>query len=334
MSDSPTHEPFKPRLGVVLYYENTSKFASITTELGVVSQFGLFQAYGEGKDITKAVKEWIKTERLDRVLWWILPRRVETVREIQISTPEVRHGVYNWDEPHIWRSDTNWGEKTKLMDVVMVSCSSSLARYPARTPKFRVDPGVDLKHFRPSTGRRRYLYDVSLICTNLYEDTRRFPMQLVSRPKILALLAEKLPHARVALFGPEGFREQYPRIYAGMLSYEDLPRAISQSAVNLCTHVETEEEGYLNERVAQVLACGGLLLTDQVAGSESFLRPGRNCILMDLRSLDRQLESLVQSPRSYDPVRKAARETAEERFSAKGFAQKLLKGFEVCEGSS
>lgn len=249
-------------------------------------------------------------------LWWTLNIDPSDFYKIVSKNKTVKHIYFNWDEPYNWKP-CNLSSKAKYLDISLITCSETTERYINSGTKhsYCVYPGYCPELHKPywlSGEPIQYLYDISFICTNLYQDKTQYPDQIVDRKKLVDTIYnnQKVYGYTFAIFGPEQFKEMYPDSYKGFIKYNDTSDMMNRSRINLCTHVVGNKKGYLNERVFLILGSGGLLLIDPLPGVEDILVNGENCLMIDQTRILRQIKLILSNYEYYHKVKQNAYKTA------------------------
>lgn len=239
------------------------------------------------------------------VLWWTLNIEKVDLECLKNYDQTTRHVYFNWDEPYNW-THVDAENKAKYLDIAFITCAETVNRYIEAGTKhaYCLYTGFEPTKHKPMTFDS-YLYDVSFICTNLYEDETLYPDQIVNRKKIIDNLynnQDKYGYT-FALFGSEKFEEMYPKSYKGFVKYDDAPEIFNRSKINMCTHVVGNKKGYLNERVFLIMACMGLLMVDPV--SSDILVNGHNCItMMNENKIIHQVSKILKNYAKYETIKR------------------------------
>lgn len=259
------------------------------------------------------------------VVWWnwvCMP--IDALAADRATNTDTRHVMFNWDDPFCWRVATNrTAERAALMDAVFVSSSARLGAY---TAAMRPDATVQLLYPPVSAathapGRSltsaRVRPDVVFIFTNLYTDRVFTDVEVPIRRQPLLQALEAADDLVLHVYAPPSYQAQFPRSYKGEISYHINAAVFEHAALALSTHV-IQAENYLNERCMTILASGGVLLVDDIAGhGNGLLRHGENCVIMDCTSTDAAMATIRQW-RGADTaaIRAAGIATAREHFDA------------------
>lgn len=213
------------------------------------------------------------------LLWWYVGGiSPELIRRMMLAADGASvhgraiHVMYNWDDPYVWTDGSNdMKSKAPLFDVALVSCQESCAWYVnagVRMAAVYCLPGFDPEVQTTKDGSGiddSGSVDVSICCTNLYENKKTFPEQLSPSRKAIVDAFAAQSDVTFRIYGPAtAFAEKYKENYGGELRYTDTHKAFANSRLNICTHVVGNRMGYMSERVSLVLGSGGLLWMDRV----------------------------------------------------------------------
>jgi spore maturation protein CgeB len=133
----------------------------------------------------------------------------------------------------------------------------------------------------------------------------------------LACVEKTLPFAPL-IVGDAGWKEQLgnPNAWRHLKRldyYRDLPRFYPRSTVNFnCTSLQMK--GAVNQRVFDVPACGGFLITDHREQLEALFEPGTECITYDDQAA---IPELIRQYLSDTPGRTAVVQAARARILAR-----------------
>lgn len=306
----------KKRLIIVTYYGIYEQFIYVKKGLELmdyeVYNFSYTQTVNEGGSVYDGMKDMINKIRPNYILWWVFNIDANVLYNITQIDTKIRHLYYNWDEPYNW-IHVDAESKAKYLSSAFITCQETVSKYigAGTLHAYCLYPG-----YSPSVhyvmDNIEYKYDVSFICTNLYENLTEYPDQIVNRKKIVEDLydAHKNKEIIFALFGPDKFKSMFPEAYQGFIKYDDTCRAFNESKINLCTHVVGNKKGYLNERVFLILASGGLLLIDPIPGVDDILINGYNCIFINKNRIIQQVRRILDNYDKYQNIKKNAVETA------------------------
>jgi hypothetical protein len=295
------------KLGVVLYFGPSDNLASAMRQLQKLSStpllyYPLMQrriSSSERQTVTQELANW--SSCLDTVLWWHLDITPDEMRMIRrITSPSIRHVIYNWDEPYRWRSQADWAQVVPLFDGVVMTCKDSAQRYRALGVRCWVAyPGYSTCSV--SDNKNPMLLEcidkASFVLTNAYANVQVYPHQTINRSQCLSSLGGELVVYGVARSATGEWAEDR------VISYEDSLFVFKHSALNACTHVTNQFAGYMNERVSNILGNGGLLWVDNVSGLEEFLIDGWSCVVMQQELLREQVAHVLRNRSYYDRVR-------------------------------
>jgi len=174
-----------------------------------------------------------------------------------------------------------------------------------------------------------YECDVSIVCTNLYEDYGIFSRKdvRVHRKEIVDLLYENRDKIKFQIYGPQNFKEKYVDCYRGYISYNECPKVFSNSKINLCIHATSynnyQKYIYFSERLPQILGSRGLLYCD--TEYDHLLIPNVNYILADDRNPLEQIYFILKNYDSpqYQTIKNAGYELAQKNFTWDNMRQRV-----------
>jgi len=274
----------------------------------------------------------LKKQDPDIVLWWRAEHlNAEQLASVKNSIPG-KHILYSWDDPFQFEAHREMPGKCKILDVAFTCCMSSVDDYK----KYGCDayyclPGFDPEVHYPEESEE-HKCDISIVCTNLYEDGRLTKYTHMSRKSLLDLILKHFPDVDLRIYGPESFKGIYPNHYKGWIPFEESRKVFYNSKINLDTHIRPDGYLYLNERVGQIMGSGGLLFVDPVNGIEEIFERGKECIIIDLNSEDdfkNQINDILNNKERYDEIRENGYKIAMERFTWDSWAKTIVKGMGI-----
>ena len=236
---------------------------------------------------------------------------------------KILHCLFNWDHPFCltqWDNKKNRQITSKnIWDIVFVTGDCKLQEYIDSGSKeaYYLRMFTDQEVHYPEKDKE-YECDISLVCTNLYEDTECFPNKILNRKTLIKKIIEENIDMRI--YGPEHLKNNFPNNYYGIIHFLDNHKVFYNSKINFCTHV-TNGHKYCNERVGTVLSSGGLLFCDKVNGIEKILTDGKDCILINDNNYINQIKEILKNYDNYKHIKEQALITAKEKFSPKCWAK-------------
>ena len=144
-----------------------------------------------------------------------------------------------------------------------------------------------------------YKCDVSIVCTNLYDDYERFPLESVrlNRKKIVDLVYENRSDIKFNIYGPNFLSQMYPDCYRGYINYANCARVFANSKINLCIHAVSYnsigDELYFSERLPQILGSRGLLYCE--TEYKHLLEHDLNYVMADTTDPIGQIKEIIQN---------------------------------------
>ena len=186
----------------------------------------------------------VSEERPDVILWWYIGVPYEQLASAissanSLFATKIMHLLYNWDDPYVWTQSKNEMErKSSLFDIAFVSCQQTLERYKTHGTARAVYllPGFDLGiHYYTSREDvpKKYQSDISICCTNLYNNVAIYPDQLQpTRFEIVRALCD-VADIDFAIYGPENLRDLFPKNYRCEVSYNETRLVFAGSRINI-----------------------------------------------------------------------------------------------------
>jgi hypothetical protein len=274
------------------------------------------QQFSENK-LNNALLSFIKNIDPLAMLWWNWECPTETMKFIKQNTQNVVHLLFNWDHPFClsnWDNNLNRQILSKnIWDICFVTGDCKLNKYieSGSSEAYYLRMFSDEETHFPEYDKN-YECDVSIVCTNLYDDVNMFPNTILSRKDVLTNIINN--NINLHIYGPENLKKVFPKQYKGFCHFLDNHKIFYNSKINLCTHVENGYK-YCNERVGSILSSGGLLFCDKVEGITSILTDNVDCILIDETNYINQLKEILANYQKYAHIRFNAIKTAGKKFS-------------------
>lgn len=276
------------------------------------------------------LKEYILDNNIDYVLWWFINIPTDEFIWIKHET-NVKYLFFNWDEPFNWKYDDLY-TKSKYFDEVFVTCketlkdyldngvNNALCLYPGFSNEVNYKIiNIDFEDFN------NYACDISICCTNLYEDEKKYPNQYINRKKLIDDIYKNQSkyHYTFHIYGPENLKYKYPKSYKGFSSYYQLNKIFNYSKINLCTHVVSDKYGYLNERCILIGASGGLLLVDSINGIEETFEPNKEIIILDKNNYINQIVNIINNYEDYIDIKNNLHKKVKEKYNYNKWAETI-----------
>jgi len=286
--------------------------------------------FSESSDqhVDKIIED-LKRQNSDVVLWW----RSETLSEPEFyrikKSINKKFILYSWDDPHQFESiHKNIKNKIKYFDICFTCCESSINDYLNYGCEKAVycPPGFDPEVHYPDEDDN-YKCDISLVCTNLYHGNSITQYHHLSRKVIMELLISQFPDLDIRIYGSDSLKQFFPDHYKGWVPFNESRKVFYNSKINISTHIRPDGYKYINERVTQILGSKGLLFVDDVNGINEMIGDGKECVVMDLKSVDSvksQIEDIIMNSDKYDAVRISGNKLALEKYTWKNWAKIIL----------
>lgn len=285
----------------------------------------------------------IKDNNIQICLWWCNNILYPSYLYIKSNiNTEIKNIFFNWDiflydyqkyNSHVWEDRI---ENKKLFYPLMDHVFSC---YQKEIDFFKNDisisynfPGFD-KNISFYQYNENYICDVSIICTNLYDNTNEFPDEAtnITRYEVVNKLYENRDKIIFHIYGPENLNKKYPDCYKGFIKYQECNKVFSNSKINLSIHpiinelndINTEYE-YFSERVPQILGSKGLLVTNSTFSNN--LEVDKDYIYIDKEMdwFDKFL-FIINNNSDYDIVRENGYNKALKYYQWDRFAKYLKK---------
>ena len=260
--------------------------------------------------------KYIQNNNIDIILWWYFSIPTAAMKTIVINNPKIKNIMFNWDEPYNWAA-CDIQNKAKLFDCVFVTSAEKLDDYIQYGSGKAVlqYPGYseDLYNIiieENESDKTKYECDISICCTNLYDNDNLYPNQYIKRKELVDKLydGQKVYGYKFHIYGPDKFKNMYPESYKGYVKYYDTNKLFNYSKINICTHVQCNTYKYINERVVLILGSGGLLLVDKVDGIDEILVPNKECVILDKDNYMNQILNILNNYDNYYIIRHNGKE--------------------------
>ena len=235
----------------------------------------------------------------DMLFWWQAHNDASNsaadVKKLKAEFPDIPFVAHSFDDPFMMDHKT---PDLSSFSHAVTCCSASKPWYADRGIMPIVGyPPCDADLHGAAEPTPEYACDISFAATNTYQKAR-FPQVFASRDRMIGAV---LDLGTVRTYGYKNHNgcgwcdsaipANVCETCAGYLHYLKLPALFASSRINLCSHVRPDGYGYLNERVVEVMASGGFLLCDRVAGIEHIFEEDKEIVLWS--SLDELREKAV-----------------------------------------
>lgn len=276
------------------------------------------------KSHVKMLNSKLKKSDSDAVLWW----RSESLNASELAfvkkACEKPFILYSWDDPLQWEND-EIDKKCASLDMAFSCCKDSLEMYKKNGCKmaFYAPPGFDPEVHYPEEDEN-YKCDISMVCTNLYEDPNITSYPHINRRDLINAIINFMPDLDFRIYGPEDLGNKYPLNYKGWIRFDESRKVFHNSKINLCTHIRPDGFMYMNERVAQVLGSGGLLMVDKVNGIENILDLENECTTIDFEynnTISGKIKDILKNYDKYEQVKANGLKKAKEELTWDNWAQ-------------
>ena len=284
----------------------------------------------------------INDNNIDICLWWCNNINYSSYLYIISNLDKkIKNFFYNWD---IFLFDYKkynsliWKERIDdkilfypLMDHIFSCYQKEIEYFKKNNVSISYNyPGFDkdISYYKYDS---EFTCDVSIVCTNLYNNVSEFPDEAtnITRYEIVDKLYENRDKIIFHIYGTDNLNNRYPECYKGFIKYKDCNKVFSNSKINLSIHPiinelsdKNNEEEYLSERVPQILGCKGLLITNSSFSNK--LEPNKDYIYID-KELDwyNTLLHIINNNSEYDIIRENGYNKALKYYQWDEFASKI-----------
>jgi hypothetical protein len=276
-----------------------------------------------GNSLLDALISFIKNIDPAVMLWWNWECEKEVLLELKKRTLNILHILFNWDHPFcLSHWDNNYNRKIiskNIWDICFLTGDCKLDEYikSGSEESYYLRMFADEEIHFPEIDKS-FECDVSIVCTNLYDDKEKFPNNITNRREVLSNI---INHGfNVHIYGPEHLRDIFPNQYKGFSNFLTNNKVFYNSKINLCTHVDNGYK-YCNERVGTILSSGGLMMCDKVDGIETILTNYKDFILIDENNYIEQIRDILNNYDKYSHIKENAVITARNKFSPKFWSE-------------
>jgi hypothetical protein len=298
------------------------------------------------ENIDDILIENIKNWEIEICLWWSNSVKSDNYKKI-LSNINVKNYFFNWD-PFLYNYEKYncpfWEELIEnkkifypLMDHIFSCFETEINYFKNKLSISYLSPGFD-KNISTYVYDQKYECDVSIVCTNLYNNLSEFPLETsnLTRYEIVTKLYDNRDKINFHIYGPEHFNELYPECYKGFISYNNCYKVFSNSKINLSIHPLVNElnkpnsnEEYFSERVPQILGSRGLLVTNSYLTHK--LTPDQDYIYID-NTMDwyEKIDDIINNTAKYNIIRKNGYNKGIKYYQWDSWATSIDKIIEEC----
>lgn len=297
------------KVTLVTFYGNLEHFDDMARALQneniVVHSYPLFQYVADPNDrIEDAVNHFHKElvrENPDAILWQCLVLNDVVMENIKRLHPKRLHLHYNPSDTHVWTDPSlHFEQKQAIFDRIFTTCHSALPRYGNRGRHLK--PSVNANFFAPSPDAKLSC-DVVMVVGNLRDGASDAK---ISRRKLIEDLA-RCAGLNFHLYGPPIHEKNFPTVYKGYAPYSRLARIYSNAKVSLSIGASSKDGGAISTKTLQILASGGLLVTDSSAEFDQNLVNGKHYLELPTSDPVNFILHVVKNHERYKGIRQDAR---------------------------
>lgn len=221
--------------------------------------------------------EFMKKEKPDIVLWWFIDVSLSVFTRIKLENPKTFFVIYNHSDPV--NLNKSFLDKCKLFNHVITVCKQNVGLYGIHTKNNYIDfcpPCYDNTLFRSyspdeiSFLDKSFSCDISFICDSLFLDQSE---QVINRKSLIDIVGKHCDSMNLSfhLYGPDILNKFFPKYYKGEINYINLPSLFIMSKINIIPNVGYKKLLSMNNfNLMSVLACGGIVLLDNINGFDKF----------------------------------------------------------------
>ena len=284
---------------------------------------------------------YIKEHNINICLWWNNSIHYESF--IKMYNKELVNIYFNWD-PFLFEykkyDSLVWEERLQNKELVyskmdiIFSCFEKEVSYFNNKNNISIfynPPGFD-KYISSYIYDEKYICDISIVCTNLYDNINEFPDKTtnITRYNIVELLYNNRDKFKFHIYGSENLKNKYPECYKEFISYDNCKYVFSNSKINLSIHPlikelnnENSSQEYFSERLPQILGCSGLLMTN--SNLTYILDKENDYVYIDENTnIIEKIEHIIDNKEYYDKLRKNGNEKALKQYQWDNWANTII----------
>lgn len=285
----------------------------------------------------------INENNINICLWWC--NNVSYLSYQYILSKNIlplKNFFFNWDiflYDYEKYNSFDWKERIEnkklyypLMDHIFSCYQKEISYFKNKISISYNYPGFD-KEISYYIKDNDYICDISIVCTNLYNNINEFPDEAtnITRYEIIDKLYENRDKIIFHIYGSENLKYKYPDCYKGFVKYQQCNKVFSNSKINLSIHPiikelnnDNVEEEYFSERVPQILGCKGLLITN--SKFSKYLENNTDYIYID-KELDwyNLFLEIINNDSKYNIIRENGYNKAIKYYQWEHFANNIRK---------
>jgi hypothetical protein len=315
------------KIMIISYYDLIEYFAAIKENLEkyeyIVCHYPLFRfAYDQHdkkKNYIDHFTDHISEEMPDIILWCFNDIPSDIFINLKKKFNNIMFIFYNFDEP--MNISPEIFKKTKNCEIVMTTSKEYVEDYykHGNIKKENIIYnifGCDTNYYYPIDNIESNTFDcdIGMVCYNILYDTKFFNAQYINRKNMIEnIVTYCKKHNKIfKIYGSTVLNEFFPENYAGDISYINKNKLYNSAKIMICTQSFCDKSSYFDENIFQIMASGGLLLTDKVKDAENYLTNKHDVIFLDKNYYIRQIDSILNNYDKYLDIRKNAYQTSKK----------------------
>lgn len=234
-----------------------------------------YDKYSKIPNYTEHMSKFIYTTQPDIILWWFTDVHTDIFINIKTTYPNIYYVIYNIDDPI--NLNNKYYDICRNFDHVLTVCYQNVPLYKINSQNKYIDfmPfGHDPNIFNKIVNIN--MPDITFICDNLY---REKPNQIMDRYKIITTVGEYCDNNKLnfCVYGPSYINvDNISKYYKGNIIYENIKYV---AKINLIAHPNAKTKLGLNQHyLMSIMACGGIILMDNINGAHNFFNKTHNTI--------------------------------------------------------
>ena len=298
-------------------------------------------------DIEKSYQKYkndTPNKSCDIALWWHSSAHlsIDLLTRLKNET-RCKYIQLNWDASWCDKNKGKyWNDNLLLQSMELfffdkvLTCNSNIIKYlqkkthiPQKIIHFNAGFNKDISYYSEN---ENYKCDISIICTSLYEDLKLWENTKICRKDLVDAIYS-MEDIDFHFYGPENFKDKYPRAYKEFIPYKECYKVFSNSKINLNIspvgdslndNIDGEQLAYMSERAPQILACKGLMICD--TNLAPLLIPDKDYIKIDnIQNFIELIPEILNNDEKYNKIRENGYNKAMSHLQWKDILVEIVK---------